>query len=250
MIDIFISFKNTFNGEKTVDAEIAQKIYDQLTNMKYNVFMMNDTLQKSGAANYKRKIDEALSEASCIIVVGSKKEFLESEWVRYEWDTFLGEALAGRKQEKIFTYRIGDLGVADLPISLRKYQSFGQGEGKSLFAFVDSALSPQFEQEEDGTKRFLYPVVISKTENEEPYEAFFPDIDLKTEGNVEEEAYLFAAEFLKKYLAYALKYGYEYNLPTDVQAIKEKYPNDMVMLVYVDITPKMIKSAHDEQNEE
>ena len=80
MTDIFISFKNTQNGEKTQDSVFADTLYKSLAeDMHYNVFMMNETLTQTGAANYKKAIDIALSEARCLIVIGSKTDYLESE---------------------------------------------------------------------------------------------------------------------------------------------------------------------------
>ena len=96
--DIFISFKNTYEGKNTIDSKIAQQVHDRLKSMNYEVFMSNDSLRMQGASNYKKAIDQALDEAQCIIVIGSRKGFFEHEWVRYEWDTYLGEVLAGRKK--------------------------------------------------------------------------------------------------------------------------------------------------------
>ena len=91
-------------------------------------------------------------------------------------------------------------------------------------------------------RRFLYPAVFYKIDDE--YRALFPDINLATEGVVMEEAYLFASEFLKAYMAYATKFDLDYNDPTDYASIAKKLKNgEVCMLVDVTITDKDIADA-------
>ena len=91
-------------------------------------------------------------------------------------------------------------------------------------------------------QRFLYPAVFYKVDNE--YKVLFPDINLATEGVVMEEAYLFASEFLKAYLAYALKYDLDYNLPTDYESISKKLNKDETcMLIDVSLSDKDISGT-------
>ncbi len=91
-------------------------------------------------------------------------------------------------------------------------------------------------------QRFLYPAVFYKVDDE--YKVLFPDINLATEGVVMEEAYLFASEFLKAYLAYALKYDLDYNLPTDYESISKKLNKDETcMLIDVSLTDKDIAGS-------
>lgn len=90
-------------------------------------------------------------------------------------------------------------------------------------------------------QRFLYPAVFYKDKDE--VKAYFPDIDITTEGNVMEEAYLYAEEFLRSYLAYALKFDLDYNLPTDYDSIQKKLGKDETcMLIFVALTDKEIKA--------
>ena len=81
-------------------------------------------------------------------------------------------------------------------------------------------------------QRFLYPAVFYKDVDE--YKVLLPDANISTEGVVMEEAYLYAQEFLKAYLEYAIKYDLDYNLPTDYDSIEKKLKKDQTcMLVYV-----------------
>ncbi len=88
-------------------------------------------------------------------------------------------------------------------------------------------------------QRFLYPAVFYNADDE--VKVFFPDIDITTEGKVMEEAYLYAEEFLRSYLAYALKFDLDYNLPTDYDSIVKKINKDETcMLIYVTISDKEV----------
>ncbi len=91
-------------------------------------------------------------------------------------------------------------------------------------------------------QRFLYPAVFYHDNDE--VKVFFPDIDITTEGNVMEEAYLYAEGFLRSYLAYALKFDLDYNLPTDYDSIVKKLNKDETcMLICVSISDKEVASV-------
>ena len=164
--------------------------------------------------------------------MGSSKEFFEHEWVRYEWDTYLNEVLAGRKKENIFTFRLNGLQIGELPIGLRRYQSFDIEQEELFYAWVDNALS----QQEDTCKKyqFLYPAVFDKIDN--GYRADYPDLDIWTEGNNLSEAYLYAKDLLRVYLSYALKYEIDYNLPTRYEEVIKRFPDKIVMYIDVVVT--------------
>lgn len=141
MTDIFISFKNTDkNGTPTPDSGVAAELYDELTKRGYSVFMMNKTLKEMGESYYKRAIDDALEEASCLIVVGSNINYLKSQWVRYEWDTYLAEILAGRKLGNIFLFGVSGADVEDFPIGLRRYQLFKDNSKSKMYEFIENSL--------------------------------------------------------------------------------------------------------------
>jgi len=125
MTDVFISFKNSYQGQPTRDREIAENLHKKLDEEGIKAFFSNSTLAEMGESEFKKAIDMALSEARVMIVIGTKMEYVDSKWVRYEWDTFSQEILNDRKPEgsKIFTYLEG-VSVADLPIGLRNYQTF------------------------------------------------------------------------------------------------------------------------------
>ena len=75
-----------------------------------------------------------------MIVVGTEKDFMESEWVRAEWETFIGEIRGGRKAGRIFTYTEG-MQVTDLPLPLRKFQMIVHSATaiQTLLGFIQSS---------------------------------------------------------------------------------------------------------------
>lgn len=227
MSQIFISFKNSDNNVATIDSKFAKLIYGKLRSMGYDCFMSNDSLRGQGIANYKKFIDSALEKAECIIVVGSKNEYMESEWVRYEWDTYLGEVLSGRKKENVFTLRLENMLIADLPISLRKYQSFSIDQIEQLYSFVQNAV--KVHQNRKKEIQFVYCAVFSKSEN--GFDVLFPDLEIKTDGINLTDAYLNAKALLLAYFIYAVKYDIEFNVPSGFKDILYRNPNKIVLVV-------------------
>lgn len=78
-------------------------------------------------------------------------------------------------------------------------------------------------------KQFLFPAIFVKEEDK--YIVLFPDLNITTDGETIEEAYLFAKDSLKVYCSYAEKYEIEMDMPSKYETIQEKNPKDLVMLV-------------------
>lgn len=65
-----------------------------------------------------------MDQVDNMIVFVSKANYAQSRWVKREWELFVGEQLAGRKQGNIVTILDGVL-VKDLPaVTLRNMKSF------------------------------------------------------------------------------------------------------------------------------
>jgi len=146
MTEVFISFKNTHAGKPTRDQVMAEELYEKLKENDISVFFSNSSLSELGASEYKNAIDAALTEAHILVLVGTKKEYISSRWVHYEWDTFMQEVLSERKQNgKIFTY-LEDMSVSELPIGLRSRQSFStQNSIDSIVEYIRNSLDPDRE---------------------------------------------------------------------------------------------------------
>lgn len=82
------------------------------------------------------------------------------------------------------------------------------------------------------TIHYVYPVVFYKDDMEEDrILAYFPDLDIATDGTSYEEAYLFAKDYLRVYFETVNKHDLDYNLPSKLDVIAKKYDNSLSMLV-------------------
>lgn len=115
--DVFISCKNE-------DYSIAEEVYSYLKDNGFHVFLSPKELHKMKESEFMDVISEALDSAYHIIVLGTTKENLRSQWVKFEWGTFLTEQLSGRKRGQVLTFLEGNISIADLPIQLRHFESF------------------------------------------------------------------------------------------------------------------------------
>ncbi|MEG1751500.1 MAG: hypothetical protein RR140_00170 [Clostridia bacterium] len=77
-------------------------------------------------------------------------------------------------------------------------------------------------------KLFVYPAVFFK---ENGTTVIFPDLDIFTEGDSVEEAFLFAKDYLRQFLETSQKYELGYNLPSKYETVQEKYKPAQVMLI-------------------
>jgi hypothetical protein len=137
--DVFLSFKNQgTNGEPTRDCGLAEGVYAFLTSRGLKVFYSNVSLEREGVAAYKKEIDDALDAANVLVVIGTDPAHLESQWVRYEWDSFVNDILADTKpQGRVFVY-VDDLHPHVLPRSLRQFQTIAHSDDscERLYNFI------------------------------------------------------------------------------------------------------------------
>lgn len=128
MYDVFISFKNTDeNGVRTEDSYIAEQLYESFKSQGFKVFYSNKVLNEVGAAAYKNAIEEALEESKVLVQIASKLDFLISQWVSYERESFHNDILSGRKTNACIVPFMKNISGLDVPRSLRNYQTFQIG---------------------------------------------------------------------------------------------------------------------------
>ena len=142
MTQVFISFKNTINGNPTKDSILAKKLYDFLKSNNIDVFMSNSSLAEIGHSEFKHSIDAALEESEILIVVGTNEEYILSPWVKYEWDNFHQDILSGvKKNGEIFC--LFDDFKGSVPRSLRHKQifSFESQSLNLLLEFISNKLN-------------------------------------------------------------------------------------------------------------
>jgi TIR domain len=140
--DIFISFKNLDGaGRETRDCWIAKQISTALASSGWSVFFSLDSLERLGTSAYKAVIDDALDQASVLVVVGTSRENLESPWVRYEWDGFINDIIGSAKPEgRVFTI-LENLLPRDLPRGLRQFKTFQYSDSEigKLIRYIAAA---------------------------------------------------------------------------------------------------------------
>lgn len=141
--DIFISFKySDIEGNKTKDYDIAKNLYDYLKEKGHKVFFSPSELEILGQSQYSKVIDEALDASRFLIVVGCSKENINSQWVQYEWDSFLNDIRSGSKPNGEVYVVYSDMNVNDLPRALRQRQAFDNNDNeylKKLYLFIINA---------------------------------------------------------------------------------------------------------------
>ena len=142
--DVFISFKNSDkDGNSTEDSVIATKIYEYLKGKGLRVFLSVRELEFLGKSQYTDVIDNALETSRFLIAVGCSRENLDSEWVRYEWSSFLNDIRSGFMQNKEVYVLYRGMKIADLPRSLRQQQAFNADEEDAcerVCNFIQSAM--------------------------------------------------------------------------------------------------------------
>ena len=133
MYDVFISFKHSdASGNKTNDSAIAERLYDFLKNNGVSVFYSPRELEFLGQSQYSKAIDDALDASRFLVAVGCCKENLDSQWVRYEWDGFLGDIRSGVKPNAEVFVVYADMNVSELPRALRQRQAFDANDDSAF----------------------------------------------------------------------------------------------------------------------
>lgn len=139
--DVFISFKKTTASKGlTPEAIVAEKLYRLLREKRISVFYSEKSLAECGAGQFTRTIEKALDDSKILILVGSCRENIESQWVEAEWDSFLNDIRSGHKTGELFILNCGEMNSSDLPLFLRRQQMFKESEVEKLVQFVENAL--------------------------------------------------------------------------------------------------------------
>jgi len=143
MYDVYISFKNLDEyGKPTRDSVLARQVYDDLSGRGLRVFFSPVSLEKLGISAYKAAIDKALDSSRVLVAVGTSAKNLDSQWVRYEWDSFYNDILSSVKPDgRVFVYVEG-CELNSLPRGLRQSQIFTRDDDglERLSSFVANAL--------------------------------------------------------------------------------------------------------------
>lgn len=123
--DVFISFKNRdLSGNQSRDSEIAKDLFDEFTKVGIPAFFSNIKLLELGSAAYKSSIEKAIDQAKVMVVIGTCIEYLDTEWVTYERESFHNDILSGIKKNACIVPYLGPIESTKIPRSLRGYETF------------------------------------------------------------------------------------------------------------------------------
>ena len=95
--DVFISYNHE-------DADLADNVYKHVKSNLIDAFYDKVTLPQLGNSEYREAIMDALDRSTNFIVVLSKLEYMQSEWVKLEMKTFKQEIDEGRKSGSNFIF--------------------------------------------------------------------------------------------------------------------------------------------------
>lgn len=123
--DVFLCYKESENGKRTIDSVIANDIYYELTNEGIKVFFSKITLENKLGSEYEPYIFSALNSAKVMVVIGTKAEYFFSPWVKNEWSRFL--SLMNEDKNKILIPAYKDMDPYDLPKEFSNLQALNMG---------------------------------------------------------------------------------------------------------------------------
>ena len=135
--DVFISFKSGDGRKRTRDYALAQEIYDALTAEGFRVFFSPVTLRQHPGEVYEPYIFSALYTAKVMVLVGTRREYLESEWVKNEWSRYLFMMRSDTKKHLLPVYE--GMNPADFPAGIGRMQGIdlsGIGAVKTVVSRV------------------------------------------------------------------------------------------------------------------
>ena len=120
--DVFICYKETDeNGNRTYDSVYANDLYDGLTKEGFKVFFARITLEDKLGTAYEPYIFSALNSSKVMVVIGTKKEYMNAAWVKNEWSRFL--SLIGEGKDKVLIPAYKDMDPYDLPDEFANLQA-------------------------------------------------------------------------------------------------------------------------------
>lgn len=82
---------------------------------------------------------------------------------------------------------------------------------------------------------YIYPAVVYKENEEEPFVMVLPDVNIVCEGDTIEDTLKEARSQLKVYLECVRSFGANLAKATDFMTMKERYKNEILLLVECEI---------------
>ncbi len=79
-------------------------------------------------------------------------------------------------------------------------------------------------------QQYVFPAVFIRNEDES-FSVVVPDLNITTDGNTIEEAYLYIKDYLRIFCEYAVKMDEDILMPTKYETICERFKKNYVMLI-------------------
>lgn len=128
--DVFISYKESpgistdpesrqAGSDRTEDSVIAQELYEDLTQRGLKVFLSRIVFASKLGEKYEPYIYAALQSSRVMLVVGTRRDYMEAVWVKNEWSRFLELRREDRTREIIPVIKHMD--EYDLPEELEEF---------------------------------------------------------------------------------------------------------------------------------
>ncbi|MDE5601103.1 MAG: leucine-rich repeat protein [Clostridia bacterium] len=153
--DIFICFKKSkLDGEGvTEEYKLAFDLYNILSK-DYNVFFSERSLNNIVVREYEPNIYHALYTAKIMLVLCSKREYLESQWVKNEWSRFKMFSTTTSQTKAIIPIFMDGFQENALPDEIRTCQGIRADYSltESLKSAVKAILNPTDKQAEMAAK--------------------------------------------------------------------------------------------------
>ncbi|MBQ8356804.1 MAG: leucine-rich repeat protein [Clostridia bacterium] len=180
--DIFICFKKTAaDGGVTKDHGLAFDLYNHFAS-KYRVFFSEKSLKDVAVREYEPNIYYGLYTAKIMFLLCSRKEYLESQWVKNEWSRFCAFSQNSAAGKTVIPIFIDDFTPGMLPQALA--DCHGLPADVHLIAQLEKMLEPvlhpvdlyqeikrlvreekgadaQKGQSKSGKKRLLIPIIAA-----------------------------------------------------------------------------------------
>ena len=130
--DVFISVKQRDKGKYTPDCAKAYELYRYIRDeLGLRVFNSEQTRPPAGE-EFEPYILAALLSSRVMIVVGSCREYMESQWIRNEWSRYKWlqkhEKINGEgRDRKLFCYLVNGMQSDQMPDELLNIQAIEEG---------------------------------------------------------------------------------------------------------------------------
>ena len=215
--DLFISFKNSKEDSltRTIDSEVANKLFLALRKENINIFFSNKVLSENGVANYMLEIQRALESSKALLIVYSKTSYITEGWVAHEWMTYLNLMMKDADR-KIFLYSIKST-TSNIPPFLRPYECFT--DYRQAFQHVVNSVKHAERSNSMGISKRVFLSAYWGLFNDNSFDLYYNKL---------------ISEEFDNYDAYCLKWRYYNGLSQEkymeeLQALSERKQNPLLL---------------------